>query len=310
MVLTMNFATFGRLIMCNRYSWIAVCLALHVALAAGCGTTRTTNTQRTATEQLLISDAIDRAVGGIDFTKLAGQTVYFDDKHLNGVVDSGYLISSFRQHMLASGCILKTERDDATYVVEPRAGAIGTDNYDLLFGMPAVNLPQFGMAAGIPPTIPEIPIAKRGKQKGIAKIAVFAYHRETGAPAWQSGIANDVSTSNDIWVLGAGPFKRGTIYDGTSFTGDNLSGTNNDDEEQSDQPKVARVGEMSVFDSTLGGQRLASNPQPSSNTQSSGVQQASGTEPIRNAYEQIPDTGPTDAADSGAPQVHYPPGRH
>ena len=36
--------------------------ALLATALAGCGTTRSTDTGRTATEQLLISDAIDRAV--------------------------------------------------------------------------------------------------------------------------------------------------------------------------------------------------------------------------------------------------------
>ena len=44
------------------------CLAL-----VGCGTTRWTDTKRTATEQMLISDAVDRAVSQMNFSLLAGQ---------------------------------------------------------------------------------------------------------------------------------------------------------------------------------------------------------------------------------------------
>ncbi len=192
-------------------------IACGFALATGCGTTRTSNTQRTATEQLLISDAIDRAVQSINFHKLAGQSVYFDERHLYEVVDDGYLISSLRQHLLASGCILKDDRAQATYIVEPRAGAIGTDNDELLFGIPATNLPQVTLLSGLPPAVPELPIIKRRHQRGVAKIAVFAYRRETGEPVWQSGIATNESSANDVWFFGAGPFKRGTIHQGTSY---------------------------------------------------------------------------------------------
>lgn len=188
-----------------------------MSMLVGCGTTRTSNTQRTATEQLLISDAIDRAVQSIDFSKLAGQSVYFDDRHLFEVIDDGYLISSLRQHLLASGCILKDDREQASYVVEPRAGAIGTDNDELLFGIPATNVPQLTLLSGLPSAIPELPIIKRHHQRGVAKIAVFAYRRDTGEPAWQSGIATNESTANDVWLFGAGPFKKGTIHDGTSY---------------------------------------------------------------------------------------------
>ena len=193
---------------------LTVCL---LALVGGCGTTRTSNTARTATEQLLISDAIDRSVQSINFDKLAGQPVYFDQQHLGQVVDQGYLISSLRQHLLASGCILKDNREEADFVVEPRAGAIGTDNDELLFGIPATNIPQLTLLSGLPSAVPEVPFIKRRHQRGVAKLAVFAYRRETGEPIWQSGIATKESTANDIWVLGAGPFKKGTIHQGTTY---------------------------------------------------------------------------------------------
>ena len=183
----------------------------------GCGTTRSSDTSRTATEQLLISDAIDRAVVALNIHQLSGQAIFFDDQYLHESVDSGYLISSIRQHLLASGCVLKDERADADFVVEGRSGAIGTNRHDLLFGIPSTNVPQIFPLQGIPAAIPEIPIAKRRDQRGVAKIAMFAYHRETGRPVWQSGIALQESTLNDVWLLGAGPFQYGTIRNGPLF---------------------------------------------------------------------------------------------
>src|SRR5690606_6653157 len=112
-----------------------------------------------------------------------------------------------------------------------------------------VNLPQVTMLAALPPAIPEIPIAKRRNQRGVAKIAVFAYHRETGEPAWQSGIATDESSANDIWVLGAGPFKKGTIYNGTTLAGQLT--TQHDDEEDPRHEPVARVADAAVYDQDL-----------------------------------------------------------
>jgi len=50
-------------------------LAFSVVLA-GCGTTKS----RSATEQLLISDAVDRAIAIIDFSPLADKTVFLDTK--------------------------------------------------------------------------------------------------------------------------------------------------------------------------------------------------------------------------------------
>ena len=111
------------------------------------------------------------------------------------------------------------KREEADFIVEARAGAVGTDRHDLLFGLPSMNVPQIPLVQPVPAAIPEIPIAKRRDQRGIAKIAVFAYHRSTGAPVWQSGIVRQESSANDVWIFGAGPFQRGTIYEGTAFAG-------------------------------------------------------------------------------------------
>lgn len=194
----------------------------------GCGTTRSSDTIRTATEQLLISDAIDRAVGALDVGAMAGQSVFLDSRYLANVTDSNYLISSIRQHLLGSGCVLMDHREAADFIVEARAGAVGTSRHDLLFGIPAMNLPQLIPMPGIPTAIPEVPIAKRRDQRGVAKVALFAYQRETGLPVWQSGIAQQESTLNDVWLLGAGPFQGGTIQQGASFAGKSLEVTADD----------------------------------------------------------------------------------
>jgi len=194
------------------------------ATLAGCGTTKWTDTRRSATEQLLISDAMDRAVSRLDFRALAGKTVYLDSSPLQNVIDSGYLVSSIKQHMLASGCVLRDKQTEADYVVEVRSGAVGTDHHELIYGVPGVDIPASVPVGGfgIPTSIPEIPFVTRTDQRAVAKIAVFAYNRRTGRPVWQSGIVPIESTAKAIWVFGAGPFQRGSIYEGTNFAGDKL----------------------------------------------------------------------------------------
>jgi hypothetical protein len=191
-----------------------------LGLALGCGTTRMTDTQRTATEQLLISNAVDQAISMLDFSPLSGKTVYFDPQYLEGSVDRGYLVSSLRQHLLASGCILQEDRTKAKYVVEARSGGVGTDRHSVLVGVPEMTVPTF--VPGQPSHIPEIPFAKKTDQLGVAKVAVFAYNRQTGQPIWQSGVVESLSTSKDLWLAGAGPFQKGTIRRGTQFAGERL----------------------------------------------------------------------------------------
>jgi hypothetical protein len=166
---------------------------------------------------------MDRAVSQLDFRALAGKTAYLDSTYLKSVVDSQYLISAMRQHMLASGCVLRDKKEEADYIVEIRAGAIGTDRHELLYGVPATEVPSVVSLSGVPRAIPEMPLVKKTEQRGVARIAVFAYNSTTGRPVWQSGVIPIESNAKDLWVLGAGPFQRGTIYDGTKFAGDKLN---------------------------------------------------------------------------------------
>ena len=149
---------------------------------------------------------------------------------------------------------------------------MGTDNHDLLFGIPALQLPQVPVAAAMPAAIPEIPFAKRRDQRGVAKVAVFAYRRETGEPVWQSGIVINKSTANDIWVFGAGPFQRGTIYNSAQFAGKRLGGDEEDESATSRVAHVASVNDEAVFDGIHG-------DVPRRSFGDDGVQQATAIEP-------------------------------
>lgn len=199
-----------------------VALSALASMAAGCGTTKWSDTPRTATEQLLVTDAMDRAISSVDLRALAGKEIYLDFSPVMKTVDADYLVSSLRQHMLASGCILKERREEAEYVLELRAGAVGTDRRDLLVGVPATKVPDIGPAAGMPTSIPEIGLIKKTEQRAVAKIAMFAYNRQTGRPVWQSGIIPVESRAKDVWFLGAGPFQQGTIYKGPHFAGEKI----------------------------------------------------------------------------------------
>lgn len=200
----------------NRFVGLAA-----AGLVAGCGTTRQTDTSRAATEMLLVSHAIDQAVAQIDFAPLRDKTVYLDVQYLDAAtVDKGYLVSSLRQHLIAHGALLKDDKKEAVYVVEPRSGGIGTDRHSLLVGTPQLSIPA--LLPGVPTQIPEIALYKKTDQKGVAKIGVFAYNRVNGRAVWQSGLVAQESGVKDKWILGAGPFSDGSIRSGTELAGEPL----------------------------------------------------------------------------------------
>ena len=110
-------------------------------LHTGCGTT----TQRLATEQLLISEAVDSAISRIDFRALSGRKVYLDTTYLGqvksvGFVNSHYIISSLRQQLTAARCLLQEDREAADIIVEARVGALGTDGHEVTYGVPQLSL--------------------------------------------------------------------------------------------------------------------------------------------------------------------------
>jgi len=281
--------------------------ALACALAVGCGTTKWSDTSRTATEQLLISDAVDRAVSEIDFGVLAGKDVFLDAKYIGGAVDEKYIVGTMRQHMLASGCIVKESIEDANYVVEVRSGAVGTNRNELLFGVPQTSLPTGGMFPVAPTSIPELPLMKRTNQAGVCKIAVFAYDRKSGHPVWQSGTRQVASNAKDIWVFGTGPFQSGTIYDGrVKFAGEKLKVPLQDEVKLAKQKTDVSVAQELLFAPTP-----ATSPQAApralaadsgTSTQQKSPDSVAPRDPSRNARAGYVEPVPQSA------RLPYPPG--
>ncbi len=198
-------------------------------LAAGCGAA----VQKTGTEQLVLSDSVDRAIDQLDLAPLAGRKVFLDTTYMqtykgpNVYVSSDYIASALRQKLTTTGCRMEINRTDADYILEARVGALGTDTMEVTYGIPSSN--GLGVAAsalsGVPavPAIPEISVGKRNNLLGVSKIVVFAYHRDTGIPVWQSGAAVARSDAKDSWFMGVGPLTRGSVYNGVTLAGNRVN---------------------------------------------------------------------------------------
>lgn len=225
--------------LCYRF-WLAIVLGILASVSlTGCGTTKSV----TATEQLLMSDAVDSTISKMDFRPLTGYKVFLDTTYIMSagkpipgipmqasLVTSDYVISALRQQLTAAGCMLVDNKDSADIICEARCGALGTDGHNVTYGLPANNFlssaTTFVPNAPPLPTIPELSVAKREVKSAAAKVAVFAYDRETREPLWQSGVAQAGSNARDTWILGVGPIQYGSIYRGTRFAGKRIGATN------------------------------------------------------------------------------------
>jgi hypothetical protein len=193
------------------------CATVAPLFAVGCGTVKMSSTARTGTEQLLLTSAWDSALEKVDFRPLSGVPVYLDSTNV-AAVDQGWVVSSLRQALLAQGVLLRAKPEDAQWIVEARVGAYGTDSDNWMIGIQQTTMPP--TFTGVPTgTIPEMPLIKRSNQQGVAKLALFAYDRASGALVWNSGTMMAKATAKDVYLGPVGPIQSGTIRGGTEFVG-------------------------------------------------------------------------------------------
>jgi hypothetical protein len=158
---------------------ISAFMALILAMLAlgACTTTRETSPQRSATEQLLISTAVDRAVERMDLKIPQGTKVFLDAEQLEGS-DGKYAAGAMKDRLLRGEANLVADRGKADAVVEIRAGALSIDDKQTLFGIGSFDVPV--PLAGQAAKIPEIALYKQKERVGVAKIAAIGYSTADG----------------------------------------------------------------------------------------------------------------------------------
>lgn len=170
--------------------------------SVGCTSTATSNTARTAKEQMLLSNAVDQSLDKVDFTPLYGQKVFVEEKYLD-CVDKGYVVGSLRHRVMRAGGTLSSV-EDADVVLELRSGGVGTDTTESFLGTPEIALP--GML-----TIPEIRMVERKTQFGYSKLGLVIYDAKNKQVLGDGGMAMAQSDDNNWSVLGIGPFQNGDL---------------------------------------------------------------------------------------------------
>ncbi|WP_374387958.1 DUF6655 family protein [Brevundimonas sp.] len=148
-------------------------------LVAACASTTETNPGRTATEQLLLARAADRAVEGLSLPLPAGSAVYVDESYFQGE-GARYAISAVRAALSDAGFRLAPNKDAADAVFEIRAGALSLEQMRRVFGIPEMRVPineTFNVVS-----LPELSIYSHRDRVGVAEFSGFLYEARTGAP--------------------------------------------------------------------------------------------------------------------------------
>lgn len=178
-------------------------LAALVSFCIGCTTTKQSNTARTATEQLLISNAVDQSLNKIDFVPLAGSSVFVEEKYID-CVDKGYIVASIRHKLLQAKASLATKIEEADTVMEIRSGAVGTDVTSSYLGVPGFTMP--GMIG-----IPDIKVINRDSQKAVAKLGIVVYDVKSKRERGDGGVSMAKADENNTYFMGFGPHQSGSL---------------------------------------------------------------------------------------------------
>lgn len=167
---------------------------------AACTSTRQSTPERTATEQVLLSTAVDRAVGRLQVRLPAGTAVFVDAGRFDAY-DEDYAIAALRDRFLEAGCRLVGNRGEAEAIVEIRSGALSTNESEALVGIPSFSIP-IPLAGDL--DTPELAVLKQNRRRGIAKLAFTAYWTADGALADRTDPIIGISGYDDWRFLGLG----------------------------------------------------------------------------------------------------------
>ena len=172
------------------------CAWVLALVVAGCATPRTTDTPRTATEQLLLSAAADYALPKMDLSPLAGKKVYLDTSNFEGT-DKGYVIGAVAGRLNAQGAHIAPSAEKADAILALHCGALSTDRGDFLLGIPVLEVPlPFGGTI----KTPELALLKRTHRVGIVKLGGHAHDAATGEHLLSVGPL-DGQSRYDMWTI-------------------------------------------------------------------------------------------------------------
>jgi hypothetical protein len=178
-----------------RVGSLVASLLAALALAA-CSSSRESLPSRTATEQLLLSSAVDRAAQELTLDLPQDAPVFLDTTNFEAI-DGKYAIGAVREQLLRRGARLMPDRALADVVIEIRSGALSIDDESSLLGLPAIDIP-------VPMSdvsTPELALVKRDERRGTVKLAAVAYDAHDGRFVDATGPVYGYSHITDWTVL-------------------------------------------------------------------------------------------------------------
>lgn len=151
---------------------------LYVSILAlsGCATSgRSTDTPRTATEQLLLDQSLGQTLAHARIPIPAGRTVAIETAGLSPatVPDQAFVKAGITRWLGRQGLRIPEDKQEQ-YLLRVIIHAFGTDSGDFFLGIPPIQAGLF------PISLPELALFKRSTQTGFARFTIDIYERASG----------------------------------------------------------------------------------------------------------------------------------
>jgi len=153
---------------------VVIAAALVCVSATGCGFSRMTPVPRSASQQILATEAIDRALEQFEFPDLKGKKVMVHVGPPGDAIDEEFLRTAVSVELFEEEAKVVTASEDADLVLGVLIGAMGLDIGGRFFGIE-------GTGGGfIPFTIPELALYRKTRTEGFAQAEFALVDHHTG----------------------------------------------------------------------------------------------------------------------------------
>ena len=146
-------------------------IALAGALLCGCETPITSNTARTAVEQLLLSDVIEQGTDQMKFEAYKGKKALMDYKNLEPQVDKPVVQGLVERRLAECGVVVATDPKEADIIIQVLCPVLATDMSKLFIGTPAFPF-TYEKFYSLMIIVPEIPLFQRITRVGYGKFSL------------------------------------------------------------------------------------------------------------------------------------------
>lgn len=174
--------------MIKAYFQLLLLATIVVGALAGCSTTTTSTTPRTAVEIALLTEVGEDSVsqlgvdGNIFYNRFYIEIDEFD------TYEKEYMVSALRRRLLQHGMHSVMEPSEADVIVHARSGVLAIDESRTLIGIPEIPLPipSTGGTGSFVST-PELALFRRHVQIARSRLSVYGTETITNGMAFDMG---------------------------------------------------------------------------------------------------------------------------